>query len=373
MDCSSILLLGLTILALLIYLIKRRYSYWADRGVAFVPPTFPFGNLQGVSFKKTIGEIVQDNYKKLKGKGPLVGLYTFTDPTALVMDLDLLRNVFVKDFQYFENRGVYVNEKKDPLSAHLFAIEGEKWKSLRAKLTPTFTSGKMKMVHSTLLRVADQFNEHLQSSVEKDPEVDLKVAFAQFTSDIIGNVAFGLECNSMKDPNNEFTLNGRRFFEPPPLEMLKRLLIVNFPKIAKKLNMRFIRKEVSDFFIKTIRETVAYREKNNVQRNDLMQLLLQLKNTGKIDEESTELETLTFNELAAQTFVFFIAGYETSSSTLTFATFELARNQEVQDKARRQIEEVLDKHGGEMSYDAVMEMTYLDQIINGEWELFNSF
>jgi cytochrome P450 family 6 len=71
------------------------------------------------------------------------------------------------------------------------------------------------------------------------------------------------------------------------------------------------------------------------------------------------------DDIVAQAMVFFLAGFETSSSTLTYAFMEMARNPLVQQKARQNIDEVLEKHNGVMSYQALQEMTYLDWIIQG--------
>jgi cytochrome P450 len=70
-------------------------------------------------------------------------------------------------------------------------------------------------------------------------------------------------------------------------------------------------------------------------------------------------------DIVAQVLVFFFAGFETSSSTLTFALMEMARSPLVQQKARENIEQVLERHDGQMSYQALQEMTYLDWILQG--------
>lgn len=355
---ASILFLG--------YLyIKKKFSFWADRGVPTVKPVFPFGNLKGVSYSLNHGERMQEIYQELKknnpNKSPIGGVYSFIGADAIVLDVELLRNIFVKDFQVFPSRGMYVNEKGDPLTAHMFSLPADKWKNLRPKLSPTFSSGKMKLMYSTMLIVADQLKEHLETVAGQ--EVEIKELLAQFTTDIIGNVAFGIECNSMKDEETDFRKYGKMFFELSPILFVKRLLVLSFPELALKLNINLINPGITEFFTGTIRETVEYREKNNVKRNDFLELLMQIKNTGRLEGETTELGKLTFDELAAQTFVFFIAGFETSSSTMTFATYELALNQSLQEQARAEILEVLERHGGVMTYEAATEMHLLDRII----------
>jgi energy-converting hydrogenase A subunit M len=39
-----------------------------------------------------------------------------------------------------------------------------------------------------------------------------------------------------------------------------------------------------------VQDTVNYREKNNITRNDFMQLLIQIKNRSKVEEEHSYLE-----------------------------------------------------------------------------------
>jgi len=121
------------------------------------------------------------------------------------------------------------------------------------------------------------------------------------------------------------------------------------------LNLRVHDKGIIDFFKNLVEDTIKYREENNIKRNDFMDSLINLKNSPN---------GISFNDILGQCYVFFAAGYETSSSTMTFTLYELAQNQSIQTRVRNEINDILEKHNGELSYDSISEMTYLEQVIN---------
>ncbi|KAI7815421.1 cytochrome p450 [Rhyzopertha dominica] len=286
-------------------------------------------------------------------------VFLFTRPVYIPVSPEIIKSILVKDFQVFTDRGMYFDEKRDPLSANLFALEGTKWKHLRSKLTPTFTSGKMKLMFSTLLDCCEPLKEAMDRFCETKEAIDIKEVLGCFTTDVIGSCAFGLECNSFKNPDSEFRRYGKGIFKVSPARALRNVIIFTFPALARPLRLRNHKKEESDFFINLVKDTVEYREKNNVTRKDFMQLLIDLK---KEDENG---EGLTIHQMAAQAFVFFIAGFETSSTTMSFCLYELSINEHIQNKVREEVKEILDKHGGKMTYEAMQDMKYLGQVIDG--------
>lgn len=348
-----------SVVVVIITYIKWRHQYWSRRRIPFLVPSIPFGNLQNPAKKRySIGFHIKNLYDEAKRKGlKHCGLYFFASPIYLVVDLDYLKNITTKDFQHFVDRGMYYNEKSDPISAHLFAIGGSRWKNLRTKLTPTFTSGKMKMMFPTLIECVSL----LMEAVEREQvQIDVKELLGRFTTDIIGSCAFGLDCNSIKEENSPFRIYGKKVFTSSRMRTLKMTLASSFPNLGRLFGVRQVSSEISNFFRNIVKETIEYREKNNFSRPDFMQLLIDLKNENKG-------YSLNLDEVVAQSFIFFLAGFETSSTTMTFTLYELAKNEEIQETLRKEIFRVLQKHDGKITYEGINEMKYLNQVIDGEY------
>lgn len=183
-------LLSATIASIYMF-IKYKFSYWENQNVPYIKPILPFGNINGIGKKIHSSEMMRKYYNEMKGKGSFGGIYFFVNPVVLALDLDFVKNVLIKDFTYFQDRGVYFNERDDPISAHLFSVEGTKWRNLRSKLTPTFTSGKMKFMFPTVVDVASEFRKCLSDMIKDNEELEMKDVLGRFTTDVIGTCAFG--------------------------------------------------------------------------------------------------------------------------------------------------------------------------------------
>ncbi|XP_058460188.1 probable cytochrome P450 6a14 [Malaya genurostris] len=366
-------LLAPAVLAFYLY-VRRKYNYWADRNIPHVPGAFPMGSFNGMGSKIHFTEILDQAYKKFQKTGSshaASGMYLGLNPMLLIHDLDLVKQILVKDFNNFRDRGMYFNEKDDPLSAHLFSIEGEKWRFLRNKLSPTFTSGKMKYMFLTIRDIGDEFLHCFDKYIEHKQPADVKALAQRFTCDVIGSCAFGLQCNSLKNEGSELMTIGDKVFKPGLLRTIWVFLLMSFREWSVKLGLKQIPGDVTDYFMGVVRNTVDNREKNNVIRQDFLQLLMQLKNKGTVeDNEEASNETISMNDVAAQAFLFFFAGFETSSTALSFALFELASNERVQEKLRDEIKRVLEAHNNQITYEAIKEMTYMDQVVNETLRMF---
>lgn len=97
-----------------------------------------------------------------------------SNPILMVNDPELIRVVLVKEFARFRDRGLYFNDKVDPLTSNLFFLPGEKWRKLRSKLTPTFTSGKLKQIYPLIKEIGDELAKTVEKDMTKSDIIEVK-------------------------------------------------------------------------------------------------------------------------------------------------------------------------------------------------------
>lgn len=302
-----LLALVVGVVTALYFYLRHNLNYWQNRGIPCLEPSLLLGNLDGVGQKIHNNINLQWVYEHFKVGNKFCGFYLLQSPRLIILDLDLIKSILIKDFNNFVDRGVYNNAEEDPLSGHLFAIEGDKWRYLRNKLSSTFTSGKMKMMYP----IIQSYSQGLVDLVEElssnsSNGFDIKNVCTRFTADVIGSCGFGLECNALKDDNSEMLKMGEFFDIRDPWVRLNFFFVNVFPNFAKRFNMKVTPKFIIDFFMPMIKQTYEYRVNSDVKRNDFMSLLIQIMKDGQLNGEDGE--TMTFNELAAQAFLFFVAG-----------------------------------------------------------------
>ncbi|XP_037826698.1 cytochrome P450 6a2-like [Lucilia sericata] len=348
-----------TALSTLLGYLRVKYNYWEMNGVKQLKPHFLFGHIFKLkSMHHT--EVLQEVYDTFKGKAKLAGIYFYTKPIAVILDLDLVKAILIKDFYNFENRMEYKNTK-DLLSTHLFNVERTVWKPLRQKLTPTFTSGKMKFMFPTISNLTQELKEAYERNIEEfgDKGVNMYDLNARYTTDVVGTCIFGIECNSLKDPSVEFRQICSKVFGRTNFNIRWHMFKLTYARLMQFMGSKRFPQFIEDFFMRVARDSVIEREKQGIKRNDFLNILIDLKNTK--DENGEPM--LTYDQIAAQLFVFFVAGYETSSTNMSYVLYELARHPEIQEKVRQEVLQVLEKYNGVLTYEAMMEMTYLDQVI----------
>lgn len=366
MELTEFLLYVVSPVIFIVYfLVEWKYSYFSNRNILHMKPTLLLGNLDGLGTKYHFSDKIKIIYDEFKGKDVIAGMYQSIAPALIVTDLDLVRTITVKDFNSFTDRGVFHNEENEPITAHLFAIEGEKWKFLRNKLSPTFTSGKMKLMYNT---ISDKGNNLVDAiNLCNGAASEVKKLCMRFTVDVIGSCAFGIECDALKNENAEILNISKEIFSAKGFEQFYLFFLFAFQKLSIKLKLRQFSHKVENYFSDVIKSQIDYREQNNVKRNDFLDMLIQLKTTGSIDGEgSSATRKFTVDEVIAQAFIFYFAGFETSSSALSFTIGELADHNDIQERARAEVLEKIEETNGEITYESLHEMKYLNQVVNGE-------
>lgn len=285
-----------------------------------------------------------------------------TSPTVIIRDLDIIKNILIKDFDAFPERGIAFS--KEGLGDNLFHCDSETWRVLRKKFTPVFTSGKMKNLFGLISERGEQFVDYLEKVTLKTHEQELHQHFQKYTMSSIIAAAFGLSVDLFNDNRGFIERVGHYAFKSTFAAEADML----FPNIWKRIKVSMYNHDVNRFSYEVVK--MAMQQKNYVPsyRNDAIDMMLALRKEGKVaafkrHEHDTEVSMeITDHVMAGQVFILFIAGFGNNALTLSYTFFHLAKHPEVQEKLLKEINEVLAKHNGELTYNSIKDMTYMDQV-----------
>ncbi|KAK6166505.1 hypothetical protein SNE40_023174 [Patella caerulea] len=360
-------LIILTVVLLYLYG-TQGHNVLAKLGIPGPKPSLFLGNILQLEKLGTVLQLAE--WKKQFGA--VFGLYFGRQPVIVVHDLDILKEVLVKDFPHFTDRAI--NVSRAYVEKGVFFQGGVNWKRIRNIITPTFSSGKLKLMIEPINQCSGLLSNNLATKAKKGETVDVKHYFGVYTMDVIARTAFGLNTDSQNNPDEPFVDNARKLFATAKFASTANLLSLIFPflrPLLKALEVGIFPSGPVQFFVRTIKAMIEQRktedEATRSQRTDFLELLLKAESEEGSDTHVANgthtkvIKRLTLEEIIGQAFLFFIAGYETTASTLQFLSYHLVKNPEVQEKLVKEIETHV--FNREPTYDEINKLTYMEQVI----------
>lgn len=379
------------IVGLLYRFLTKNNDYFHDKPIPSMAVRPLLGSTGPLILRKfTFGGFIEHIYNKYPS-AKVFGMFDAITPIFVVRDPELIKKITIKDFDHFiDHRPIFGNGENDSpyvlFGKSLFAMTGQKWRDMRATLSPAFTGSKMRQMFELVIECCESVIDFQMKHSRGDRmSVELNDMFKRFSTDVIASCAFGVNLDSFRDPDNDFYKNGKQMMRFERLSVALRIFANQFfPTLMGKLGIDVIDREQSSYFTALIMNNIHDRNFKGIVRNDMINLLLQaraglLKHQQEKDQHvegfATALESdlgkvnsafnMTDTEMIAQAFVFFLAGFETVSTTLIYATHDLVVHQDVQQKLYEEIletETIL--NGKKLNYETMQKMQYMDMVVS---------
>lgn len=365
---------------------QRHFNYFKSLGIPGPEPSLLWGNIR--EYHQTDHHKVLERW--LETYGDTFGFYDGDVPFIVTKDLDFLEYVFVRNAKNFTDRGITLSmEQNHPLLKHAIVhAEGAKWRNIRKAVAPGFTPAKLKQVMENLKTGSDVFIGIASEHADAGQEVDTFQLYQRLTMDFVGRTALGIDRSFQLGPENPLALAAKKVLQGvmrgpfhfvcqstttlgalvQPLHWIN-LLLGAYAAIA---------------MTEESKKVIELRRKNpKLRKNDMLQNLLDAEyqeDSGPPSNENPENinknegvakgRVLTSEEVLVTACALFIAGYDTSSSALSFTTYLLAAHQDIQDKVREEVNEVLSSNG-DLDYETLTrKLPYVSQVINEALRLY---
>lgn len=194
----------------------------------------------------------------------------------MVRDPEIIKYVLTKEFENFSSREKLFFTKSDPLTHFIFNLEGKEWKDTRARLTPGFSSSRLKHMFNLISECAGEMDKGLQIS-EDGQVVNVCKILRKYVLNVIFTCTFGMKVNSMNNGCDIFLKMSDLIRGDS--EISKK--ISNFSFIFPSAVRHYIKSSIygehsRNFFRDIILESIKYREENDIKRNDFLQIFISL-------------------------------------------------------------------------------------------------
>ena len=271
--------------------------------------------------------LYERSYKMQMGRVKMPGfdLYVVNDPKEI-------RRIMVDEVREFPKSELLHELLKPLLGESIFTTNGDVWKKQRELLRPSFEMTRITKVFDLMSEAAFDLMKKFEKYKDGDViEVDEQMTFV--TADVIFRTIMSQKLDEFKGKE---VLDAFAIVQEESLRTGLRKMFC-FPSwlswlLGEKKRMNagsIIRKTLSDI----IKPRYDNYEKDNGKYQDILSSLL-----GVVDVQTDK--RFSFDEILDQVSMLFLAGHETTASSLTWTLYLLALFQDDQEKAYKEIIEI---------------------------------
>jgi len=380
---SWIVALVLCIFTYIGYQIYQRYlklQVFRNLGIPGPRPDLIRGNAKGVRTGSKLPLVTMMEWQKKYGK--MYGYFRGASPTLVISDFELMKRILIKDFASFCNRPKFPFSFKAN-SDSLIGLRDETWKNVRKTLSPTFSASKMKQLTNLMNKTVTVFCSEIDKKCDSNEEFDIYDKFQRLTLEVIGECALAMKVDCQTNEKDFMFEAVRGFMKGSTQGLTLRRLFTYFPGLAFVMKYYYLRLPVFKMVaevLKNLAYIISKRRKETRQKTlDVLQLMLDAGHDPEVipeDEDGVDnilkhvqRKPLTDDQIIGSSWIFLVAGFETTATALAYTGHVLATHPDVQEKVYKEILSIT-QDDRIPTYEDAHSLQYLDQVINESLRLY---
>ncbi|KAH7965927.1 hypothetical protein HPB49_012200 [Dermacentor silvarum] len=346
---------------------RRQHSLFSGLGYPGPPPDLVWG-----SWKQLQKDRIPVMGEWIRKYGKIFGFYLAEKPYMVITDVDVIKEIYIKDSRIFQDRPLYALDK-EPMTSSVFFVTGAEWRKVRSIMNLGFTAAKVKLYSRIVNKCADVFVDLLGELCSKSKVAEMYGLTQSLALDIITKAALAWEIDCQRDSKDPFLTWMRKVFEQADktalessfaFPALRPLFLLFYPLSSFARCMKKMMDDVDKI-------TEQRRAGKRPRSDDMIQMILDAQDNAKNGSHATgqKVKTLEDRHVSSNAVVLLIAGFDTTASALAFLMHLIAKHPEEQTKILNELDE---RFPGvqELSFEQLHELERLDMVVNEALRLY---
>ncbi|CAG7732637.1 unnamed protein product [Allacma fusca] len=229
----EVVLIFLSTAILLVIYFRWNYGTLEKLGIPVVETHFLLGSQS--DFHKIIGH--ERDYEWFETHGEIYGVYNGRQPEIHIVDPEIVRQILITDFSKFVNRSFDLGTKASSVLCEIMDfIKDDKWRTVRATLSPMFTTAKLKRLNMDMIGATDNILNLLMNDVASAPnkilqDYNIYGDLFAIVLDATARCTLNIKIQNPRSPDNDFA---KAVLELTPQKSFFMATVLNiFPELEE--------------------------------------------------------------------------------------------------------------------------------------------